>query len=377
MEPKPLFPNKVTKSVNDKFKPTSPMVKQAPPKETKGPLRATFTPPVKSPPKAPPPVEPKALFPDKGVSFKVPVEEFYANHPLCVKLSNKDKARVRNMVQDADLHSAEYVLNYGLDLRTTFAGMVDRIVQENSAQEQGSIHQYTQMLVAQLANSAPHRLLATKFPSKLASVFIRVLGVHNPPLLTTKSFVDNIKTQIELVESLIDTLRQAVTNTLSRLDHMEDMFRDNRDNFVFLNLHLIAGKIIIDKHENEILPKMKRKVDETDMFQVQEYNHYKDDVDRFKRKVFDIELTIEMVLSNVPLIQLMKTNIKDTADRMQRVTLTVVPAWKQRMTRFWQQFDKVGTDDVRKALQIVQATGQSTIASAFSAHNELSALFTK
>lgn len=359
--------------MNPNFKP----VAKVSPITPKGPAQAKFTPP---PPKPVVPVQKaadKPMFPGKGVSSNIILEPYWIDHPLCANLSVKDLSRVRNIVNKADIASSGYIINYATDLRTKFSELVDNIATEANAAETGIVNTVMTTVVDMIAKASPSKLLDPKLPKWWEILIGRVSIDRYKDNRNTDRYIRTIHDRVDGVEAAIKVLISNIKDSIKRVDELNELFETNRDNFVILNLHVIAGRIIVEQHEKTILPKMRKKVKEDDMFQVQEYNYFKESVDRFSRKIDDLELTAEMVLSNVPHIQLVKTNIQQTADRVQRVALTTCPAWKQQMSRFETSLRKVGISDVAKAIKQFRVEAASTIERAQSEHNSMVALFTK
>lgn len=358
--------------MNPKFKPTA----VAPPPKPEGPVQAKFNPPAPKPPAVTKAAD-KPMFPGKGVSSNIILEPYWMDHPLCAKLSVKDKSRVRNIVAKAAIDSTSYILDYATELRTTFAMLVDDISTEANKAETGVVNTVMTTAIDMIANASPSKLLDPDLPKWWDILFGKISLSYYQAHRNTDRYIKTIHDRVESVEGVIEILRSNIKDSIKRVDDLNELFQANRENFDFLNLHVIAGRIIVEQHNDTILPKMRKKVNQDDMFEVQQYNYFKQSVERFQRKVDDLELTAEMVLANVPHIQLVKSNIQNTADRVQRVALTTYPAWKQQMSRFESGLRKTGIADVAKAIKQFRNDSVATIERTQSEHNSLVALFTK
>lgn len=355
MEPRPLFPTKIVKSMSAEFRPNirSPKVPKSPT------------------------VVPKPLFPGKGVSADIEADPFYKNHPLCQKLGNKDLARVRNVVNSANLSDTAYVLNYANELRTKFSDLINHIMNLAHDSEAGQMQSLSTDCLEIIGNMSTAKILKPTYVAWWHILLGSATIQQRRDQLDVDKYIATIADWVVCVEKYLDLLSSQIQNTVSRADELDELFAANRENFDFLDLYVIAGRIIVEKHVQDILPKLRAKVDETDMFQVQEYNHFKDCVDRFERKIDDLNLTAHMVLTNVPQIQLLKNNAKNMAEHVQRLVLNVAPAWKQHTTRLLNAIKATRAKNLKDAIKITQKTQQPIITAATSAHAALTALFTK
>jgi hypothetical protein len=367
MEPKPLFPNKVTtmaqpnkpkqvfKSAPARTMPT-PAPKPSPVVDdpTKSVMtneehlrleeqrrmvreelqkrmeleRAPKSPipiPIPIPKPAPKGTAGKVLFPSKAVGVDV-VDPFYRDHPLCVKLSHKDIARVRNIVDAADIADASYVLHYSDEQRVRFGTLIDGIIKEQTSGKTSQVNDKIQdLLITMEASKELTTILTTPQESGLMR-WIRQ-GAYVP---SVNEVVQKFQNNINRVDVLVVELKSSVSELLKLIDSFDDVFKNNRDNFTLLNLHVIAGKIITERHLTKTLPEMEKTVDTTNIFAGQDLAYFRDSVTRFERKVTELEKLAHSVILNAPAIRMLQMASKDKADRIQQISQTVVPTWKQQ-----------------------------------------------
>lgn len=317
MDPKPLFP-KIGKLV-------------VPPTAGPKPFVPVITAAKQSLPH-PPKHEVKPLFASRAVSNEVDVEPFIRNHPLCAKLSNKDLGRVRNIVHEAKLEDTNYVMNYADDLRTKFSDIVNKIVAEAKL---GKMEEISLAMTEVLGLIKSMDVDSILNPSKRISgwdVFLLRVSEEeyanqNNISAMSKKFTANMATIDVAVAKLLTSITELVTS----VDDLDTMFKANKEQADFLNLYIIAGKILVDKQEKQVIPDKEYRLDKTDLFKVQDFAYYKDCVDRFRRKIQDLEVTAHAMLLNVPQIRMMQMNGKNMAEKIQRIAKITVPAWKTQV----------------------------------------------
>lgn len=300
------------------------------PKQTPKAVGAFKAPPASSVPAASPKSEPavKTLFANKAVTNDSTVDPFYASHPLCVNLSNKDIGRVRNIVEQANVEDTSYVLNYADTLRNRFAGLVDDILAQSTSGRMVTVSTEIDTLFKLLKSSdASLQLILNPPPPKRGWAFLG--GAAKTP--TVHDLITDFQSKTQQVDGVVNGLSDSVDELVKYCDSLNDLFQDNKDNFVLLNLHIIAGKILVDKLTNEEYVDRKKQLDRNpDPFKAQELGYFKDCIGRFERKVNELEIVSTAVLQNSPQIRMMQNNAKDTAERIKRVAQYVIPTWKSR-----------------------------------------------
>lgn len=295
----------------------------------------------------------KAMFANKAITANAAeIDPFYKNHPLCASLSNKDISRVRNIVDGADLHDTSYVINYADELRTKFATLVDTILSDTKS---GNIMSYdieiTQLLEVIRSTNATIQLVAS--PPKPKRRWLEgmiPIDIRDPGYTTVKEVIDEFQNKIHLVNTLTNGLVQNVSNLITYVDSLDALFKDNRDNFLTLNLHVVAGRLIVDKNVATIIPAMELALDRSDPFKVQDFVYFKDCVNRFGRKIDDLEQIAHSVILNAPQIRMMQMNSKDTSERIKRISQYVIPAWKTQFLTLINILQKTGTTSLSQAV---------------------------
>lgn len=276
-----------------------------------------------------PPTAGRVLFADKAVGTDVD-DPFYRDHPLCKKLSQKDIGRVRNIVMAAKIEDTSYVLNYADELRVRFGTLIDSIIKEQTSGKTAAINDKIQDLVIVLDGAKQLTDIVNRPPTKDSGLMRWIKqGAHVP---SVDEVTRRFQKFLDQVNQLVVELDSSVSELISLIDSFDTVFKNNQDNFTMLNMHVIAGRIIVEKHMLVTIPQMERQLDPSDIFQGQNVSYFKDCVQRFVRKVDELEKLAHSVTLNAPAIRMLQMSSKDKADRIQRIAQFVVPSWKQQCT---------------------------------------------
>ena len=113
------------------------------------------------------------------------------------------------------------------------------------------------------------------------------------------------------------------------LDQMYDL---NMKNYKELSLYILAGKKKLEKAKNEELPKLVEKAKQTgDQQDTQAANDYASMINRFEKKIHDLELTRIVAIQMAPQIRLVQNNDTLMAEKIQSVIVNTIPLWKSQM----------------------------------------------
>ena len=110
------------------------------------------------------------------------------------------------------------------------------------------------------------------------------------------------------------------------------MYDLNMKNYKELSLYILAGKKKLEKAKNEELPKLVEKAKQTgDQQDTQAANDYASMVNRFEKKIHDLELTRIVAIQMAPQIRLVQNNDTLMAEKIQSVIVNTIPLWKSQM----------------------------------------------
>ena len=312
MEPKPLFGNtNTTKAPESK---TGAFLKSpltAVPKKFEAP-KAIST---KSPP--------SALFPHKAISENI-IDPIYAASPLCAGLTAKDIGRVKAIVESAKIEGTTYVLEYADDLRTKFASLVNDVVNHNTGTIMVEVNANISAIIEILRISKTYMNVLMTSEQKVPWYSFKKEVVP-----TLSEVVNVFEFQLGRVDDLVESLQNSIQGIVREVTIMDDMYKANREQFLLLNLHIIAGKFIIEKYNNNIIPTHTIEAKD-DLFKLQDVAYLTDCIQRFDRKIGELEKLSQSVLLTGPQIRLRQANSKDLAEQIKQLTLSVVPVWKHQ-----------------------------------------------
>ena len=97
-------------------------------------------------------------------------------------------------------------------------------------------------------------------------------------------------------------------------------------------MYILAGYKALDKAKNEDLPKLVAKANETGLAEdSQAANDFSNAINRFEKKLHDLELTRMVSIQMAPQIRLVQNNDTLMTEKIQSTLVNTIPLWKSQM----------------------------------------------
>ena len=113
---------------------------------------------------------------------------------------------------------------------------------------------------------------------------------------------------------------------------LDRMYEENLEYFKQLSLYIIAGKKKLEEAKTVELPRLLAKAEETGLQEdSQAARDYASMIERFEKKIYDLELTRNISMQMAPQIRLIQSNDTIMAEKIQSTLVNTIPLWKSQM----------------------------------------------
>jgi len=113
---------------------------------------------------------------------------------------------------------------------------------------------------------------------------------------------------------------------------MDKMYEINKNYFKELSMYILAGKKKLAKVQSQDLPKLVEKSALTGLPEdAQAVNDLTAVINRFEKKIHDLELTRMISIQMAPQIRLVQGNDTVMAEKIQSTIVNTIPLWKSQM----------------------------------------------
>lgn len=251
-----------------------------------------------------------------------PVEEALPESDLEEsKLTPEEKKLVEDFSEKIDITNSQLVLQYGAAAQNKISGFSESTLDKVRTKDLGEIGDMVSSLVGELKEMD----MGTEENKGFFGMFKKA-----------RSKTEEIKARYSKVGSNVDKITRNLENhqvtLLKDIAMLDQMYELNMTNYKELTLYILAGKKKLEKAKAEELPKLVEKAQQTQTPEdSQAANDYASLINRFEKKIHDLELTRIVAIQMAPQIRLVQNNDTLMAEKIQSVIVNTIPLWKSQM----------------------------------------------
>ncbi len=255
------------------------------------------------------------------------VEELIASAPKAEivetkeeDLSPEDAAQVEKYMSQIDIKDSQLVLQYGAAAQKNVADFSEGALASVKTKDMGEIGSMLTGVVTELKGFSVE---------EEKGGFLGLFKRGGNQLASLKAKYDKAEVNVNKICKAMEGHQQVLLKDVAMLDKMYD---ENLDYFKQLSLYIIAGKKKLDEAKKVELPRLLAKAEESGLQEdSQEARDYASMVERFEKKIYDLELTRNISMQMAPQIRLIQSNDTIMAEKIQSTLVNTIPLWKSQM----------------------------------------------
>lgn len=255
------------------------------------------------------------------------VEELIASAPKAEivetkeeDLSPEDAAQVEKYMSQIDIKDSQLVLQYGAAAQKNVADFSEGALASVKTKDMGEIGSMLTGVVTELKGFSVE---------EEKGGFLGLFKKGGNQLASLKAKYDKAEVNVNKICKAMEGHQQVLLKDVAMLDKMYD---ENLDYFKQLSLYIIAGKKKLDEAKKVELPRLLAKAEESGLQEdSQEARDYASMVERFEKKIYDLELTRNISMQMAPQIRLIQSNDTIMAEKIQSTLVNTIPLWKSQM----------------------------------------------
>lgn len=237
-------------------------------------------------------------------------------------LTPEQQKKVDDFSKTIDLTNSSTILQYGAGSQKKLADFSETALKNVRSKDMGEVGGLLSSMVVELKNFEKDDEDKGKF-----------FGFFKKQ----KNKIEKLKSRYASVEVNINSIVKSLENyqfTLMRdIAMLDKLYEVNMNYFKELSMYILAGKKKIEEARNVDLPKLIQRSQETGLPEdTQAANDYAQMIDRFEKKIHDLELTRVIALQMAPQIRLVQNNDTLMAEKIQSSLVNTIPLWKSQMT---------------------------------------------
>ncbi len=236
-------------------------------------------------------------------------------------LSAEEKKQVEEFSKQIDITKANAVLQYGAAAQNKVADFSEQTLKNVRTKDLDSVGDTLEELVKQLKNF---------------DVNEKEDGFFDKLFKKSANSVENLKTKYDSASSNVDKIVKILEDhqvtLLKDINLLDQLYEKNLVNQKELTMYILAGYKKLDEVKNNDLKKALEKAKETsDPEDAQKANDLANAVNRFEKKLHDLELTRVVSIQTGPQIRLLQNNDTLMVEKIQSTLVNTIPLWKSQM----------------------------------------------
>lgn len=235
-------------------------------------------------------------------------------------LSDEEKRMVSEFVEKIDLRNSNAILQYGAGTQKKMADFSERALENVRTKDMGEIGDMITGLVTELKS------FDVEEEEKGFGAFFKKRANK---LTEMKAKYDKAEVNVSKIVTALESHQIQLIKDAQMLDKMYDM---NLTYFKELSMYILAGKKKLQIARGTELVQLRDKALESGLPEdAQAAKDYEGLIDRFEKKLHDLELTRTVALQTAPQIRLVQGSDTVMAEKIQSTIVNTIPLWKSQM----------------------------------------------
>jgi len=228
-------------------------------------------------------------------------------------------AQIKDFAEKIDLKDANSVLSYGASAQRKMSDFSDAALSSVKTKDLGDVGDLLTTLMVDLKRDTTGN----------KGFFAKLFGGG-------KIKIEEIRSQYASAEANVDRVVKALEehqDTLAKdIALLDKLYEKNKLYFKELSMYIEAAKIKLEKARKEELPVLQEKAAKSGLPEdAQEAQDYANMIDRFDKKIYDLEATRTICLQNAPQIRMIQNNDIIMSDKIHSAIVNTIPLWKNQM----------------------------------------------
>lgn len=240
--------------------------------------------------------------------------------PAEIKLTPEEQKIVDDFSKQIDIANTQAVIQYGVGSQKKIADFSETALSTVRTKDLGEVGQMLTSVVGEL------RSLESEDEEK---GFFGFFKKGSNKLANMKSKYEKAEVNINNISKALEEHQITLLKDIAMLDKMYDL---NLNYFKELSMYVLAGKQKLEHANTVELPELLAKAEASGLPEdTQKAKDFSQMINRFEKKIYDLELTKTISLQMAPQIRLIQNNNTMMSDKIQSTLVNTIPLWKSQM----------------------------------------------
>ena len=234
-------------------------------------------------------------------------------------LTEQEQKMVRDFAEKIDITDTNTVLTYGAAAQKKIADFTASTLGSVKTKDMGEVGEMLSSLVLQLKSFGQEDGEEGAF------------GITRKVRRREEMKAEYNKVEVN-VNKIAEELEKHQYTLLKDAAMLDEMYKMNQAYFKELTMYILAGKEKLSQCKELVLPQLKKKAAESGKPEdAQAVNDYENMINRFEKKLHDLELTRTICLQMAPQIRLIQNNDTLMVEKIRTSLVNTIPLWKSQI----------------------------------------------
>ncbi|MBQ2099434.1 MAG: toxic anion resistance protein [Lachnospiraceae bacterium] len=237
-----------------------------------------------------------------------------------VNLTPQEQKMVDDFAAQIDISNTQQVMQYGSGSQKKIADFSESALGNVRTKDMGEIGKMLTDVVAELRSFEDE---------EDKGFFGNLFKKSTAKIADMKAKYDKAEVNVNKICKVMEGHQVTLLKDIAMLDKMYDL---NMNYYKELSMYILAGKQKLEHAKNVELPELVAKAEKTGLPEdSQAARDFSAQIDRFEKKIYDLELTKTISLQMAPQIRLIQTNDTAMSEKIQSTLVNTIPLWKSQM----------------------------------------------
>lgn len=248
-------------------------------------------------------------------------EEAVAVYEELAKLSEEERQMVQSFSEQIDITNTNMVLHYGASAQKHIADFSSSTLGNIRSKDMGDVGGMLSNLTVELRGFN----FDDDEKKGVRGLFRRATN----KLATLKAQFDTAEKNVDRIVAALENHQVTLLKDVAMLDRMYEL---NKEYFKELTMYILAGKQKLqDVQQNELKALQAKAIESGLPEDAQAANDMANMVNRFEKKIHDLELTRVISIQMAPQIRMIQNNDALMLEKIQTSIVNTIPLWKSQM----------------------------------------------
>ena len=236
-------------------------------------------------------------------------------------LSQEDLATVDEFAKKIDITDGTAIMSYGSASQSKISEFASSALEKVQTKDLGEIGDTISSLVVELKGFD----ISQEEEKGLFGIFKKAGNKFQE----AKAKYDKVEVNVDKIVKVLENHQITLLKDIALLD---ELYEQNELNKKELTMYILAGRKKLKVAQEEELPKLLEQAKQSGLAEdAQKANDYSNLINRFEKKLYDLELTRMISVQTSPQIRLIQNNDTIMAEKIQSTLVNTIPLWKSQM----------------------------------------------